>query len=318
MNAARFVPRCKALLAIAVLLLLGLLTRGSVQAQAENPPLAPAAQRSAALLTGIKAVAAGGSHTCALTSGGGVQCWGDNGVGQLGDGTKTRSLAPVDVKGLDSRAQAITAGGSHTCALTVGGVQCWGNNRSGQLGDGTTADRTLPVRVEGLGGDVQGIAAGASHTCALLASGGVQCWGDNDYGQLGDGTFRDRLTPTDVSGLISGVQEIAAGTAHTCALMESGAVKCWGVDGSEEAEYGLSVVHSTPADVLGLTSRVQSIAAGGAHTCVVTTDGAVLCWGDNFYGQLGIKPVWTPVDVIDLAPAAFLPDIRTAGEDSFK
>jgi alpha-tubulin suppressor-like RCC1 family protein len=258
----------------------------------------------AGLGSGVQAIAAGGEHTCALTSGGGVKCWGDNYFGQLGDGTTADKNSPVDVAGLGSGVQAIAAGGSHTCALTSGGgVKCWGDNGFGQLGDGTTANKnSSPVDVAGLGSGVQAIAAGGSHTCALTSGGGVKCWGDNGFGQLGDGTSADKNSPVDVVGLGSGVQVIAAGGNHTCALT-SGGVKCWGDNGFGQLGDGTSAdKNSSPVDVAGLGSGVQAIAAGGSHTCALTS-GGVKCWGDNGVGQLGdgtSADKSTPVDVLGL------------------
>ncbi len=107
-------------------------------------------------------------------------------------------------------------------------VKCWGSNDQGQLGDNSIAQRLTPVDVVGLAGGVAAVATGASHSCALTTAGGVKCWGDNTYGQLGDNTQTQRLTPVNVSGLASGVKAIAAGDNHTCALTNAGGVKCWG------------------------------------------------------------------------------------------
>jgi alpha-tubulin suppressor-like RCC1 family protein len=221
----------------------------------------PAAHAQAPL-TNITRVAAGSFHTCALTTAGGVKCWGSNGSGQLGDGTTTPRLTPVDVSGLSSEVSAIATGlfGSHTCALTTGGgVKCWGNNFSGQLGDGTTTQGLTPVDVSGLSSGVSAIAAGTGYTCALTTGGGIKCWGDNVFGQLGDGTTTQRLTPVDVSGLSSGVSAIAAGTEHTCALTTGGGVKCWGRNSTGNLGDGTTTQRLTPVDVSGLTSALSRI-----------------------------------------------------------
>jgi alpha-tubulin suppressor-like RCC1 family protein len=241
---------------------------------------------------GVAKISAGGGHTCGLTTEGGVKCLGYNPYGQLGDGTTTQRLTPVPVSGLSSGVAAITAGDSHTCALTESGaVKCWGSNAEGRLGDGTATDRSTPVDVWGLSAGVGAISAGGSHTCAMNSSGGVKCWGGNSAGQRGDGTTTTGTTtsssPVDVVSLSSGVAAISAGGSHTCALTSSSEVKCWGNNSSGQLGDGTTTSRSTPVKVLGLSFSVSAIAAGGSHTCVLTTNGGVMCWGRNDAGQLG-------------------------------
>jgi alpha-tubulin suppressor-like RCC1 family protein len=257
------------------------------------------------LTSGASAIAVGSWHTCALTTGGGVKCWGWNQSGQLGDGTTTGSSTPVDVAGLTSGVVAIAAGRNHTCALTTGGgVKCWGRNLEGQLGDGTTTSSSTPVNAVGLASGVAAIAAGAYHACALTAGGGAKCWGNNLYGQLGDGTTADRSTPLDVVGLESGVAAISAGYGHTCVLTAGGGIKCWGWNHAGQLGCGTITRRVTPVDVVGLASAVGAIATGSEHTCALTTGGGAQCWGPNRYGQLGDGTTTqrsAPVDVVGLA-----------------
>ena len=238
--------------------------------------------------SGVAAISAGGQHTCALTGSGAVKCWGANFDGQLGDGTTTDSLVPVDVKDLGLGVAAISAGENYTCALTgSGAVKCWGNNASGQLGDGKRTRSSVPVDVSGLGSGVAAISVGVQHTCALTGSGAVKCWGANVFGQLGDGTTTHSSVPVDVKGLGSGVAAISAGANHTCALTTSGAVKCWGANFRGQLGDGTTTNSSVPVDVRDLASGVVGISAGYHHTCALTDSAAVKCWGANFDGQLG-------------------------------
>jgi hypothetical protein len=163
---------------------------------------------------------------------GAAKCWGQGTLGRLGNGASTLSLVPVDVTGLSSGVVALSAGTAHTCALTAaGGVKCWGAGSSGQLGNGATANQTTPVDVFGLSSGVAAISAGSNHTCALTTAGGVKCWGDNFFGQLGTGNTTQSNIPIDVLGLTSGVASVEAGLQHTCAASASGGAHCWGNGG---------------------------------------------------------------------------------------
>jgi alpha-tubulin suppressor-like RCC1 family protein/pimeloyl-ACP methyl ester carboxylesterase len=268
-------------------------------------PQSSAAAQQVIMVEQAAAIAAGYGHTCAVTAGGGVKCWGWNPFGQLGDGTTADRHTPVNVSELTSGVTAIAAGGLHTCALTTGGgVKCWGWNERGQLGDGTTVNRHTPVDVSGLTSGVVAIATGQWHTCALTTGGGVKCWGWNEHGQLGDGTTTNRLVPADVSGLASGVAAFAAGWSHSCALTTGGGVKCWGWNEYGQLGDGTTTNHPTPVNVSGLASGVAAIVAGWSHTCALTTGGGIKCWGHNYYGQLGDGTAtdhYIPVDVSELS-----------------
>ncbi len=237
-------------------------------------------------------VAAGGRHACLLTSEGVVKCWGTNEYYQLTipwEGPRA-SLVPVDVRGLPTDIVSISAGVEHTCALTsTGGVFCWGDNSTSQLGADNSAAPDLPVQVSGLTPDVVAISAGGFHTCALSSAGGLKCWGLNHLGQLGNGNRTTTLVPNDVIDLGSGVKAVKAGYYHTCAIMTTGAAKCWGINSSGQLGRGnIDDYALTPTDVVGVDdSIIVSIAPGYLHTCAVTEDGHSLCWGGNSYNQHG-------------------------------
>jgi alpha-tubulin suppressor-like RCC1 family protein len=233
------------------------------------------------------AVSAGGDHTCALTAAGRVECWGWNRFGQLGNGTHDDRHEPGVVADLRD-AVAISAGGAHTCALKRSGdVACWGANRYGQLGDGTQSHRSRPVKVRGLSGEIDAISAGGRHTCALTTAGGVECWGANYWGQLGDGTSRGRFRAVAVKGLPDAAVSISAGRYFTCAVLRSGRVECWGANFLRQLGNDASSYSPAPMEVGGLEQSAVAVTAGGRHTCALTTAGLVACWGAGGYGQVG-------------------------------
>ena len=249
------------------------------------------------LSSGIRAVDGGYDHSCAVTTGGGVKCWGNNSTGQLGNGYWTQSLVPVDVLNDDDStlggAVAVGTGDKHSCALLGNGqVRCWGWNASGQLGDNSFDNRGKAVVVTTTTGSpltsIQAIDLGDVHSCALTTGGGVKCWGNGKYGKLGDGDggVHYKMTPVDVIGL-SGVATISAGFDHTCAVLTDTTARCWGGNGSGQLGNGLVNTYCiTPQMVSGLTKGV-AIAAGSEHTCALLSTGAAKCWGNNLYGQLG-------------------------------
>jgi alpha-tubulin suppressor-like RCC1 family protein len=238
------------------------------------------------LASGVTALAPGiGAHSCALISGG-LQCWGPNNEGQLGDGSKTTRLAPVSVVGLSSNVVSVARGLEHTCAVTdTGAAECWGDNAHGELGDGTTTSRSAPVPVEGLP-PVSVLAAGGFFTCALTLTGAVKCWGM--AAQLGNGANGgDSSLPVDVDGLTSGVVDLSVGLDHACAVTAVGQVECWGSNGAGDLGDGTTTNALSPVTAAGLPTDVTQVSAGDDHTCALTAEGAVFCWGNNVHGQLG-------------------------------
>ncbi|MCV6637233.1 FG-GAP-like repeat-containing protein [Candidatus Albibeggiatoa sp. nov. NOAA] len=245
-------------------------------------------------------ISAGYRYTCALTSSGGMKCWGLNDVGQLGDGTTNQSSTPVDVSGLTSGVAAISAGAYHACALTTsGGVKCWGRNNEGQVGDNTFIQKLSPTDVNGLTSGVAAISAGSYHTCALTTGGGIKCWGKNSNGQLGNNATSDNPAAEDVSGLTSGVAAISAGGSHTCALTTSGGVKCWGAGADGQLGNNTTTQSLTAVDVNGLTSGVSAISVDDRHSCALASGGA-RCWGYNAFGQLGDNSTLNKLTYIDV------------------
>jgi alpha-tubulin suppressor-like RCC1 family protein len=262
------------------------------------------------LASGAIALDAGDFHTCAATASNGLKCWGKNTYGQLGDWTKIDRSLPVDSPFFGGGVSDVAAGWGHTCVQTTEGwAKCWGNNAYGQMGFGKLTDIHLPAEdVVNLNGRVVKVTADGNQTCVLTAGGGAQCWGDNRYGQLGDGTTQKQYEPVQVTGLTSGVNNVEAGWNHTCAVISGGELKCWGWNFYGQLGEGTTMNQSVPARVEYLTDGVRSIAVGWGHTCVVTELGVVKCWGLNGSGQLG-DGTWAdskvPLTVIHLEPTPY-------------
>jgi len=218
------------------------------------------------------------------------------------DGTQAKNLPTLPT----AKAKEIATGRLHACALTMeGAVRCWGYSDHGQIGNGAISDLGVavpqPAQVTGLESGVQAISTYDDHTCAITASGGVKCWGADNFGQLGTGIpytdSRPQLSavPVDAKGL-SSVRQISVGALSACAVTESGALKCWGKN--EAGLIGNGQRHIIgdldapdflpPTDVVGLGSGVTEVSVGYTHACAVINGGALKCWGDNSYGELGL------------------------------
>ena len=245
----------------------------------------PVSQPAAVVGSNVyKAVTAGSSHTCALTTGGKIYCWGSNEQGQIGVGSAGGLVNSPIAVAPTSNFKSVAAGGLHSCAVDLsGGAWCWGSNAQGQTGHGPGPGPNVPIQVPGLG--YEQIVAGESHTCGRQSNGAVQCWGSNASGQLGDGSLFDRNTPVTVLGGLA-FASITAGRFHTCGITSAGLAYCWGRGDSGQLGDGFMTDANEPTAVGGgLNFRV--ISAGGLQTCAITTGSVAYCWGDNTFGALG-------------------------------
>jgi lysophospholipase L1-like esterase len=267
-----------------------------------------------------RSVSGGYSVRCALLVGGGVDCWGTNQVGELGNGTMSATgvtFTPSPVAGITNAVAVAVGGGNgggdHVCAvLATGGIDCWGSNYSGELGTGSATGpdicinnqvqdpcSTTPVPVPGITNAVA-VGADLGTTCAVLASGTVECWGNSGDGALGDGVINvsNSLTPTAVSGINNAVQiSMAEGTfaGTACALLSTGTVECWGAGesgqlgngwfGQDQCAQGIAC-NLEPWPVSNLTNATQ-VSVGPVSACATLVTGGVDCWGDNSEGAIG-------------------------------
>ncbi len=248
---------------------------------------------SANPMGGLVAVAAAEDHTCAITDSGAVRCWGSNRAGQLGNGRAVGSRsrdeafpsAPVQ---LDGVVRKLGPGTSHSCAvLEDGSLWCWGDNGHAELGQRDMERTNVPVDVQGLSGPVLDAGGGVWYTCALVEGGLVECWGDNEYGQLGSPASSGCDTydlcepePQRVEGIENAVG-LSIGALHACAVTTQGAVYCWGYNAAGQLGDGTTTARHTPAAVPGITGVIQ-VAAGSEFTCALTDQSTVACWGQGY------------------------------------
>ena len=247
-----------------------------------------------------QAVSGGSGHVLLLKPDGTLWVWGQNGNGQLGDGTTTRRDLPQQVSTWTT-VTSIAGGSLHSLAVKSDGtVWAWGHNGFGQLGDNSTTQRTSPVQVSGLTG-VVAVSAGDGFSVALKSDGTVWAWGQNGQGQLGDTTTTQRLTPVQVNSL-TGVTAIASGNGHTVALKSDGTLRAWGKNGNGQLGDNSTTNRTAPVSVSTLTS-ITAIGAGQNHSLARKSDGYAYAWGHNGNGQLGDDTTTqrtTPVMVVGL------------------
>ena len=300
----------------------------------------------------IAAVTAGAQHTCAVSTGGAVRCWGNGASGRLGlgdpnargdaPGEMGNALGSVSLGPAGTTAESVVAGGAHTCALIdTAAVKCWGDNAGGQLGVGDTAARGDAPGEMGSALAVAQLAAPrqasavSRGSCALLDGGLVKCWGNNEFGRLGlgdvglrghtAGTMGDDLDPVPLGGGRTATA-VSTGAFHACAVLDNGAVKCWGYNSNGQLGLGDTADRgdgpgemgdALPAVALGTGRTATAVSVGSQHTCAILDDGSVKCWGDNSSGgRLGLGDTASrgdgPGEMGDALPAVDLGPGRTA------
>lgn len=244
------------------------------------------------------------SHLCGVTPDGEAWCWGDNRMGQLGDGTDQPRNAPVRVAG-DLRFSMVSVGSQFTCGVTLDSLAyCWGEGGGAQLGQPAPERCTAlavgcakaPLKLDGY--TFTAIATGLRHACAISASGAAHCWGFNFLGEAGSNAYGEFVaTPRQVSGT-NVFASIVAGDSYTCALTTAGRAYCWGsgnrgelgrVVGTCNSVAGFANLCSPNPVSVNTTATFTELSASNGHVCALTPAGPAQCWGDNGQGQLGTR-----------------------------
>ncbi|MCH9662245.1 MAG: Ig-like domain-containing protein [Gammaproteobacteria bacterium] len=246
----------------------------------------------------VAGVDTGRSHTCAVSAGGDLYCWGDGANNSLGlDNTSDRTT-PILVDNTNDRAAPaqvddiapwtqVSAGLSHTCAVAADSkLYCWGDGDDGKLGHGDVNARTTPTRVGSDANWVQ-VSVNSSHSCAVRTDGEIHCWGDGREGRLGLGSdTSDRTSPNRV-GSVSNWTQVSAGNSHTCGVRSSGRLYCWGDGANGRLGRDSNRDRLLPFRV-GSAEDWTQVSAGASHTCAVNTDAELYCWGNGDSGRLGL------------------------------
>lgn len=230
------------------------------------------------------ALAAGRFHTCGVRGDHSLWCWGNNDLGQLGDGSRACTHRPSQV-GSDADWQELSLGAAHTCAIkTDGRLFCWGDNHQGQLGVGDGLDRTGPAQV----GQATwlAVAAGSAHSCGVRADGTLWCWGSNEYDQLG--RAGGNASRPERIGLLDVWTSVSSSAEHSCALTSDERLYCWGRNDHEQVLRTAASTIAQPSEVRS-SIRWRSVGAGAQHSCGLQDDGRLWCWGANDEGQLGVE-----------------------------
>lgn len=269
----------------------------------------------------LDSLSAGTSHTCQLKPSGKAFCWGRNDAGQLGDDSFNFSRQPVAVK-MPSEVSgfvSLDSGKDHNCALTKSGdIYCWGDNTYGQLGNGSHFEQNTPIKIDSPK-EIKFalLSLNNYHSCALTRDGFAYCWGLNNYGQLGNNTNKEHLTPTSVRMPRSiRFKSLALGAYHTCGLSKSGQPYCWGANAKGQLGDNSLTDRFTPVSVQ-MPNRVSSfsmLSLGFAHSCALTEEGRAFCWGQNNHGQLGVETLGESLLPISVSmPSRFTFSFLTSG-----